>query len=318
MSGAPDVTPSPARPAQPVQVLNLIDDFRPCQAWLRMSRQKPVPTRLRIVLVDQAENLARNFAEFQHLYLQHYVVCVVVGPGEETPSGRVLRLPEQLSQDRAAVLWVGDPHGVWWGPDQGRARAGTGQLAGSGLDELLQALCVAEVFEEVVRRARAIPFATASPGIERVSGSLEPGEVTGTLLQVVRQITTESGVPFELDLRTSTAEPSAGTGSAIVEGSEFDRARRAAAAATGRAEESIRRLDGVTGLVGRAAGTAGDRIVAAGQQLDAFSGLVREAAAELDTGARSDTLAGSGLAERGFGPAARFEPSALTDRKSVV
>jgi hypothetical protein len=296
-----------------VQVLNLTTDPQVCRSWLRMTRTDPGRSIPRVVVIDRAESLGRNFTEFQHLYLLHSVICIVVGSGDQTASGPVLRLPQQLSQDRAAVLWVGDSQGVWWSPDQVRVRSGAERLTGSGLDELVDVLSVADVFDEVVKRARTIPHHTASPGVERVSGSLQPAEVVSAVWQVVSQVTSESGVPVESALRPSSTDVSSlVAGSSIVEDSELDRARRAATDATRRAEVTVRRFEGLAGLLGRAAGAARARIVAAGRELDAFAGLVRVAAAELDAGARSGTLATSGLAERGFAPVERFEPAKVT------
>jgi hypothetical protein len=316
----------PAEHAEGVHVLNLTTgDLPVCLAWLRMTRSKPGRPILRVVIIDRAESLGRNFAEFQHLYVHDSVICVVVGSGDQgsgkkTASGPVLRLPQQLSQDRAAVLWVGDAQGVWWSPGQGRARSGAERFTGSGLDELVDVLSVADVFDEVVKRARAIPHATASPGVERVSGSLQPAEVASAVWQVVSEVTGESGVPVEPALRSSSDDASLlVAGSSIVDGSELDRARRAVGDAARLAEVTVRRFEGVAGLFGRVAGVARARIVAAGRELDAFADMVREAATALDAGARSGTLATSGLSERGFAPAERFEPAKATaGLRSVV
>ncbi|MFD5095096.1 hypothetical protein ACFWMR_31150 [Amycolatopsis thailandensis] len=300
--------------ADGVLVLDLVTDPQVCAAWLRMTRDNPGGSAMRVVIIDEAGSLGGNFANFQHLYALHSVICVVVGSGDETPPGRVLRLPNQLAQERAAVLWVGDRQGVWWSPDQGRAHHDAERLDGSGLDELVDVLSVADVFDEVVKRAHNIPDATASPGVERVSGSLEPAEVTSAVWQVVSQLTGPSGAPVEPTLRMSREAGPVQTGSSIVADSEFDHARRAVADAGGRAEAAVRRFEGPAGLFGRAAAQGRDRITAFGRSLDRFASLIRDTGAVLDAGARTGTLAATGLAERGFAPVERFEPSETTAR----
>src|SRR5687768_480791 len=179
-----------------VYILDLTEDLDLCRHWLKMIRDGQQEPPKRVVIVDHNSTVEQNFADYQHLYVARCrMVCVVVGSGKESETGAVLRLPETLRQDGAAVLWVSDPRGVLWSPDQGRGLPAPGWQGTSGLSELKDALSIDDVFNAVVANARDIPYATSSPGLHTVSGSVESEEVIAAVWHTVPRLTDSTGTP---------------------------------------------------------------------------------------------------------------------------
>ncbi len=298
---------------EPVHYLDLVDDRELALSWLRMSRTGERRPPQRIVVVTDTADLAEDFAEFGHLYVERLnVICVVVGATAKTDSGAQLRLPAVLAQDGSAVLWVGDPRGVVWSPDLVRGLPPAAD-ARAGLDELVEALTIRDVFDEVVERARKIPHATASPGLHTVSGYIEPGQVAAAVWQAVPRLTAQSGV---VDIVTPPVpEDRPDDTGFVIEGSELDRAWGDAARHARYADESVRRLSGWAGLLGLEDATAARHaVVAAGHELDAFADVVRTAAEEISTRTRTGGSSSVALSDLGLPPKLPVEPEEVAGR----
>ncbi|WP_433261846.1 hypothetical protein ACQPZF_27925 [Actinosynnema sp. CS-041913] len=297
---------------EPVHYLNLIRDRALALSWLRMSRSGERRLPQRVLVVADTGDLAEDFAEFQHLYVDRLnVICVVVGSTAKTDSGAELRLPAVLSQDGSAVLWVGDPRGVWWSPDSVRGLPSSADTR-AGLDELVEALAIGDVFDEVVERARKIPHATASPGLHTVSGYIEPGQVTAAVWQAVPRLTAQGGGAVDL---VTPPEPDGRTEDTgfVIEGSELDQAWQRAARQAHYADTSVQRLSGWAGLLGLEDATAArDAVVATGDELDAFADVVRATADEVS--ARSMSGSSVALSDLGLPPRLPVEPDEVANR----
>ncbi|RKT55394.1 hypothetical protein [Saccharothrix australiensis] len=295
-------------PNEPVHYLDLVDDRELALTWLRTTRSGERRLPQRVLVVADTRDLAADFAEFQHLYVDRLnVVCVVVGPTGKTDSGAELRLPAVLSQDGSAVLWVGDPRGVWWSPDSVRGLP-PGVDGRAGLGELVEALTIRDVFDEVVERARKIPHATASPGLHTVSGYIDAGQVTAAVWQAVPRLTAQSGVVDVITPPGVEGRPDE-TGF-VIEGSALDRAWRDAASQAHHADASVRRLAGWSGLLGLEDATAArESVIATGHHLDGFAEVVRATADEiaLRTGAGASTSVA--VPDLGLPPRLPVEPA---------
>lgn len=137
-----------AAQAAPVELLDLRGQAAGLPGWVE-----------RLIVVDRVATLADHEAVYAELGAHRRrcaVVCVAVG---DTP----LRPPEVLRYTGGVVLWVGDPDGVRWGPAEDVVRSAAG---GPGLDGLLRALRLPDVFDRVRAELRDTPFGTAGPGVE--------------------------------------------------------------------------------------------------------------------------------------------------------
>ncbi len=125
----------------------------------------PLGLPRRVVVVDEITKLMDHHQRYERLAALPQVdkvICVAVG-GLGGPQGR-LRQPTAMVTV-AAVLWVGNGHGVTWSGGADRAHL-TGREDTDGLHDLIRALQIAEVFDEVYRRTREFPYHTASPGLD--------------------------------------------------------------------------------------------------------------------------------------------------------
>lgn len=132
----------------PVELLDLRGQVAGLPGWVE-----------RLIVVDRVATLVDHEAVYAELGAHRRrcaIVCVAVG---DTP----LRPPEVLRYTGGVMLWVGDPVGVRWGPAEDVVRSAAG---GAGLDELLRALRLPDVFDRVRAELQDTPFNTAGPGME--------------------------------------------------------------------------------------------------------------------------------------------------------
>ncbi len=133
----------------------------------------------RVVVLDHAASLVEHWDTYIALADDREVtgvICLAIGEPSSAATGNgvhssvVLRVPAVLTQSGGAVLWVGDEQGVHWGPRANQPiplRSRTDEL--TGLDRLVIALCVEEVFDEVAAKVQDMPGRVASPGLELFS-----------------------------------------------------------------------------------------------------------------------------------------------------
>ncbi|MFE2755295.1 hypothetical protein ACFXGA_25160 [Actinosynnema sp. NPDC059335] len=301
-----------------VRVVDLVEDRDVGEAWLRETRRGDRFDDVdRVVIVDGVGDVAGDFPLYEHLCAPGFqLIVVAVGRPDEDGSGARLRLPGQLTRhEGAAVLWVGDEHGVWWGPEHA-GRAGHRPTGGSGLAELKEVLGIEDVFADVVERARLIPHATASPALHVVSGSLRSDEVAATRFAAVARLTgpTRAAGRVALDL----AGPEAGV-SVVAPDSRVDRQRAVAVEAAEAADRQAALLGAWTTML-RTSGRRDVRaaVVEAGVELDAYVALVREAAEVVGASVRAGVPAGERPAGFGFAPPAEVEPAAVAAKVRAV
>lgn len=144
---------------------------------LRATAADP-PARMtgRLVLIDDANALMKHSPAYVDLMsdpMVGRVVCVAVGDigGASPLDGVALTVPVVLRE--TTVLWVGDPHGVRWAPP---GTPSSKDRAGDGLDDLIAALRVAEVFDEVAGDELRPRF-VASPAVRLTVGPADPADV---------------------------------------------------------------------------------------------------------------------------------------------
>ena len=136
----------------------------------------------RVVVLDHATSLVDHWDTYLALAADREVtgvICIAVGePSAQDADGGahspvVLRVPAVLTQSGGAVLWVGDEQGVRWGSRVNQPvpiRRGADEP--SGLDRLVMALSVEEVFDAVRAQVQGMAERVASPGLELFSAAV--------------------------------------------------------------------------------------------------------------------------------------------------
>ncbi|WP_157358206.1 hypothetical protein [Amycolatopsis alba] len=154
---------------------------------LRTGGCPPEPSG-RVVVLDDADSLVEHAESYLALTGEEMVtgvVCVAVGESvnaEGPHDGAVLEIPAALTY--AAILWAGDTRGVEWAPGSKAPRPATGT---DSLDSLIAALCVPEVFDQVLAAAERTGPAT-SPGVRVVPVGPDAQELAEARDAVVRRL----------------------------------------------------------------------------------------------------------------------------------
>jgi hypothetical protein len=161
---------------------------------LRDPRALPPPRpNGRIVVLDDADTLRKHADVYRRLVAEPMVtglICVAVGEAgpDAMVAGVALTLPRELRPDgehRTGVLWVGDPDGVEWAP---RAAPRFADRPVSGLDDLIAAVQVDEIFDRVLVAAAEMPGAVAGPGIRLVHGPSDPAALAAAAASAARAL----------------------------------------------------------------------------------------------------------------------------------
>jgi hypothetical protein len=131
----------------------------------------------RVLVIDDAATLIKHSAAYVDLMsdpMVGSVVCVAVGDaGAANPlDGVALTLPNTLRE--TTVLWVGDQRGVRWAPPGTPA---SDDRADEGLDDLISALRVADVFDRVAGEDDDQPRFVASPAVRLTVGPADPADL---------------------------------------------------------------------------------------------------------------------------------------------
>ncbi|MGM1057960.1 hypothetical protein [Saccharothrix sp. Mg75] len=153
------------------------------------STEQPVDPSGGVVVLDHANSLVKHAPFYLDLLSEDMVtsvVCVAVGEPDEDHrlDGVALTLPPVLRH--AVVLWVGDARGVDWARDRSAPRPP--DRPGSGLDDLVAALRVPELFDRLVEVAEGLAGAAVSPGIRLVSCAADEVELATARAAAVRSL----------------------------------------------------------------------------------------------------------------------------------
>ena len=130
----------------------------------------------RVVVIDDAAALTTHAAAYVDLMSDPLVgslVCVAVGDvgGANPLDGVALTVPNVLRT--TTVLWVGDPRGVRWAPPGAPSHD---DRPGDGLEGLIAALRVSDVFDEVTGDELGPRF-VASPAVRLTIGPADPADL---------------------------------------------------------------------------------------------------------------------------------------------
>ena len=134
----------------------------------------------RVLVIDDITALRDHHPVYQAIRSSRSVrsvICVAVGLPLEPVGGVALRATPVFSYDShdAAMLWVGDDHGVDWRSRMAEVAIAAPDTGGheSGFEVLLELLRIDEIFDGVLKLAVAMPDRVASPGYRAVSGLLD-------------------------------------------------------------------------------------------------------------------------------------------------
>ncbi len=242
----------------------------------------------RVVVVDEMTKLMDHHPRYERLAAipqVDKVICVAVGGlgGAQ----RQLRQPTAMATV-AAILWVGNRNGVNWSGGADRAKV-TGWENTDGLHDLIRALRMAEVFDEVYRRTREFPYHTASPGLDvewidvaeqvltqRRVVALRGVTATGTAARGQESASRLTGALDRAAAPTSDAQHR--DRDPMPAEAVLHRARVQAQTRLQRAADAVERLAGVTGLLnveGGVRNTVSD-LTSAGHALGEHVTLVSE------------------------------------------
>jgi hypothetical protein len=143
---------------------------------LRTGGDRPPRLAGRVVVIDDAAALIKHSAAYVDLMSDPMIgslVCVAVGDigGANPLDGVALTVPNALRE--TTVLWVGDQRGVRWAPPGTPIRD---DAAADGLDDLIAALRVSDVFDEVAGDELRPRF-VASPAVRLTVGPADPADL---------------------------------------------------------------------------------------------------------------------------------------------
>ncbi|MET9225520.1 hypothetical protein [Lentzea sp. NPDC003310] len=191
-----------------------------------------------VLVLDNARSLVEHADVYLSLVGENMVtavVCIAIGEAgtDNALDGVVLTVPPALQH--AAVLWVGDPEGVDWAPENAPPRPV--DQPGMGLVHLVAALQMPALFDRVVAAAEDAPAVAVNPGLRIVSSAADAVELAEARAAAVRSLCTmEHLPPHDLGASIRQTGPLAGEGAVV--------AGPVQAAKT----EALRRLGHVAGL----------------------------------------------------------------------
>jgi hypothetical protein len=263
-----------------------------------------------VVVLDDAKSMMAHHEEYYALVSNPEVlgvVCVVVGAPPTPDDGVLLRLPKVLPHGEGIVLWVGDQHGVHWGPRDNRPRP-VEAVPPSGLDLLIAALRPREVFNQVVACVAEFPERTAGPGLLVVSGSVDLADLAIARADVVRSLTTLStdrpvGEKV-LDAAWRIIEfPEAGETALVKADGAIDAARKAARKQVQTAEQLAVSLETMRAVVGaqRPGLAIGRATVQAAEKVDQYRELIVKLLGRIDGNLRLGKPPAQSVVELGVG-----------------
>jgi len=304
----------------------------------RMRAALPAQTTakpVRMLVLDDAAALAGRYELFGRLLGSRRVaalICVAIGPVDSgQPGAAVLRVSAVLDNDASATLWVGDEHGTLWGTDRSGLPNPDTEAEETGLDQLVRCLAADDVFDRVLAEIGSIPNRTASPGLRVSTGQLATPDLRLAVAAAIRRLVGQ--VPDEAVDQLPGVDATELTpllGSGVVPGGRhpvhpdgpLDQLRRAADTALRTAEERLRRLGGLTGLLfgsGRRA-TAGRPLAHTADCVERYHRAVAEAFDRGDAIGRIDGRQGAELERYGLAVAVPpgFDRSAVLNRLQPV
>ncbi|MGH3814483.1 MAG: hypothetical protein ACRDUV_18855 [Pseudonocardiaceae bacterium] len=263
-----------------------------------------------VVVLDDVESMMAHHEEYYALVSNPEVlgvVCVAVGVPPTPDNGVLLRLPKVLPHGEGIVLWVGDQHGVHWGPRDNRPRP-VEAVPPSGLDLLVAALRMPEVFDQVVACVAEFPERTAGPGLRVVSGSVDSADLATARADAVRSLTTPStGRPVAEEVvdaaRRIVACPEAGETALLRADGAVYAAREDARRQVHAAEQLAVSLETMRAVGGaqRPGPAIGPATVQAAERVDQYRELIVELLGRIDGNLRLGKPPTQSVVELGVG-----------------
>jgi hypothetical protein len=156
----------------------------------------------RVILVDRAGQLLDHSDIYAHVLDSHIdvsMICVAIGPPPAADPTVAIRRPLQLGPPKAAIVWVGDLDGIGWRMDSTLASQVNMPPNGSTPDparlpqELLDAISLPQVFDEVITLVTAMPGNVASPGVRTVYGDIPADILSVAQRAAIKQLTKKPG-----------------------------------------------------------------------------------------------------------------------------
>jgi hypothetical protein len=255
------------------------------------------PDLRRLLVVDDAAKLVRRTPVYERLVTARRVedlLCVALGPRAE--GGRALQLPGNLGGTQGSgVLWVSDPGGIDWRVAASAIAMGHPGGAKSGLDHLVELLCVEEVFDRVhaVMTTR-VPGRVASPGL-RLAGADDEAATFASALGVAIRRLTEPGQGADGPFRALL--PAEIGGASLAPGGDLARCHADVLESVRAAGDALEKLRGLGGVIRRGQAGVREYVIEAGAALadlrHQLDQLLREANAtgELTGSQRARVLA---------------------------
>jgi hypothetical protein len=206
------------------------------------------------------------------------MLCIAVGP--RPGNGRLLRLPGNLGGTQGSpVLWVSDPAGIDWRVAVGAIAMGHPPGKASGLDHLLELLCVEDMFKRAYQViVNKVPERVASPGLWLAGADDETVTFAAALAVAIRRLCDPGpGIdgPFPALLPSQTG------GATLAEGTPLARYRDEVAESVTSISDALRKLTGIGGIFRRGDGGIHAHLVEASAALadlrDAVTQLLRDA-----------------------------------------
>lgn len=248
---------------------------------------QPLPAGGRVVVIDDAAALVTHSAAYVDLLsdpMVAAVVCVAVGDiGHADPlDGVALTVPNALRN--TTVLWVGDQRGVRWAPPGTPVRD---DLAVDGLDDLIAALRVSDVFDEVAGDELR-PRCVASPAVRLTVGPADPADVAEAGAAAVHDLCiVETAATRQLVGEVGRIDAEHDPGRPALSG-DLAAARMDARRRLDRVADLLRELGEYGGVrmfatrAGRPSALVGTAIVRAGQAAENYRRVVGEALTRMD------------------------------------
>ncbi|MEV0678899.1 hypothetical protein AB0I60_20515 [Actinosynnema sp. NPDC050436] len=273
-----------------------------------------------VLVLDTTEDLAGHHGRYRRLALLPQVTGVVllaVGPIRDGAAAPRLRVPKAL-QGLGVVLWVGHERGVRW--TGGSQPPGAGQ-AESTVDELVLALRLPAVFEQVLTSVREMPHQVAGPGIEVDHAAVDPALLRTLRVRALRRFTATGTTARAHDRASAELAAVAGaTGAqgaaepAITPRSPLDELNRTAATRLTAARQAVQGVRARRALLdGGVARGVLPRLASAAQALVEQHGAVRRVLDDVESSLAEGYPPATELTERGLRPPAEVDAQELAD-----
>jgi hypothetical protein len=250
------------------------------------------PNLSRTLVIDDTAALVDHTGVYQRLLtsarLKH-LLCVALGPLEPPgPDGRNprIRIPANISSRLgSAVLWVSNPRGIDWELSASAIADGHAGSPVSGLDHLVKALSVDEVFDQVLVKlvSGGVRNGVASPGLWLAGADDEAASFAAALALAIDRLTGPgSGLAAGAEKPFAELIPGSFGTVGLAEGGELAAYRDRIVGAVASTAGALAKPRG--GLLRRGGPDVGDRLNAICRDLRAFRDRVAQLFTEAESG----------------------------------